>query len=326
MKRTGYLYERVIDYDNIVAAMIEYDRRRPVRLRHGVDYRLAWEIKREMETDFAGIVGKPRVKYINEYGKLRRLQVPYYKSSIAQIALWNVCGKFVERRIHTQSFSSRKGYGGRLAAAKCSRFVRTHADSDARYFLYFDVRKFYQHIDKRIVMDRLATIFKDKRILSMFRVIVESSDDGLPIGYPFSHALANLYLVPLYYLIRSVKFIAKAFVYMDNWIVFSRFKKPLHKAVALARRWLAGAGCTIKGDWQIAPTASRGVHLCGFVIGVHGSRLYRGNWLRTMRDFRRAVAGSASALISMASRRGWLRFINREYSPCFLTEKGYLWQ
>lgn len=34
----------------------------------------------------------------------------------------------------------------------------------------------------------------------------------------------------------------------------------------------------------------------------------------------------AYAMISMASRRGWLRFINREYSPCFLTEKGYLWQ
>lgn len=326
MKRTGYLYDKVVDYDNIVAAMVEYDRRRPVRLRRGVDYRLAWEIKREMESCFARLVSNPRVKFINEYGKIRRLQIPRYKSSIAQIALWNVCGPYVERRVHTQSFSSRRGYGGHLAAAKCARFVRTHAGSDARYFLYFDIRKFYQHIDRRIVMDRLATIFKDGRVLDMFRAIVESSDDGLPIGYPFSHALANLYLVPLYFLVHSVRSVSKVFVYMDNWIVFSRYKKPLHKAVSLARRWLAGVGCAIKGDWQIAPTAKRCVRLCGFAIGIRSMRIYRGNWLRTMRDFRRAAAGDGRAAISMASRRGWLRFINREYSPCFCTERGYLWQ
>lgn len=326
MKRIGYLYEKVVDYDNIVGAMYDYDAKRPVARRRGVDYRLAWEIKRQMEDDFASVIGRPSVKVIREYGKERRLQIPSYRSCIAQIALWRVCGRYIERRVHSQSFSSRTGMGGHLAAKKCAKFVHLNIDGKAKYHLYFDVRKFYQHIDPRVVMERLAAIFKDRKVLEMFRAVVYSSDEGLPIGYPFSHALANLYLVPLYFAIRSIKFVSKAYVYMDNWIVFSRYKKPLHKAVRLAMEWLGGVGCRVKGDWQIAPTAVRPVKMCGFVIGAGQTRLYRGNWTRTLRDFRRACRGAADALISMASRRGWLRFINREYSPCFCTAEGeYLW-
>lgn len=327
MKRTGYLYEKVVAYENVVGAMRDYDSRRPVRLRKGVDYRLAWEIKRRMEADFREVIGKPRKKVIREYGKTRELQMPSYASCVAQLALWRVCEPFVEKRLHDQTFSSRKGYGGHLAARKCERFVHLNGDGDARYFLYFDIRKFYLHVDRRIVMARLATVFKDRRVLDMFRAVVDSSEAGLPIGYPFSHALANLYLVPLYFLLKSMKGVSKVYVYMDNWTLFSRYKKPLHKAIGAAKRWLAGVGCSVKGDWQIAPTASRGVKICGFVVTHGRTRLYRGNWLRTRRDFRRAERGDAAALLSMASRRGWLRAIAREFSDVFKTKKGkYLWQ
>lgn len=327
MKRYGYLYEKVIAYENIIGAMQDYDSRRPVRLRKGTDYRLAWEVRERMINDFAGIIGKPRKKVIREGGKLRELQIPSYLSCIAQLALWRVCEPYVERRLHNQTFSSRKGYGGHLAAKKCERFVHLNIEKDAKYHLYFDIKKFYKHIDHRIVMDRLSTIFKDKKILAMFRAIVDSSEEGLPIGYPFSHALANLYLVPLYFLLKSVKRVSKIYVYMDNWTIFSRHKKALHKARTLAQNWLRGVGCEMKGDWQLAPTTGRLVKVCGFRIGKGQTLLYRGNWLRTLRDFRAAYRGMVKKIASMASRRGWLRFINREYALTFKTPKGnYLWQ
>lgn len=327
MKRVGYLYEKVVAYENVVGAMEDYDSRRPRRRRKGVDYRLAWEIKRRMETDFAGLIGTPRKKVIREYGKERELQIPSYQSCIAQLALWRVCEPYVDRRLHDQTFSSRKGYGGHLLAKKCERFVHLNGEGKAKHSLYFDIRKFYRHIDHRIVMARLATVFKDRRVLAMFRDVLDSSEAGLPIGYPFSHALANLYLVPLYYLLKSVKGVSKVYVYMDNWTLFSRFKKTLRRAVDAAKRWLAGVGCEMKGDWQIAPTAARGVKVCGFVVGRGQTRLYRGNWLRTRRDFRRAERGDEKANLSMASRRGWLRAICREFSNSFRTKKGtYLWK
>jgi len=328
MKRVGYLYEKIMTLDNVVAAWELYNARRPPHLRKEIDMAVCQRILDGMKNDFKKVIGRPRIKYIRESGKIRRLQVPSFYSTIAQTAIWNVCGRYVERRIHAQSFSSRKGMGGHLAAHKCERFVHQHGNDDAKYCFYFDIKKYYQHIDKRLLMDRLSTVFKDKRVLDLFRVIVYSSDEGLPIGYPFSHALANLFLVPLYFLLKSVKFVSRIYVYMDNWSVFSRFKKPLRKAHDLAVRWLDGVGCSIKSDWQIFPTKCRGVKICGFVV-THGStRLYKGIWRRLRHAFDRYQEKPNTRLyLSLMSRLGWLKAINRQYDPIFLTKHGgYLWR
>lgn len=326
MKRTGHLWEKVATLDNVLGAMVDYNARRRAGRRRDVDLDLAQEIVSRMETDFRGLVGTPRRETIPECGKMRDLQVPSYVSCVAQIALWRVCGPYVERRIHTQSFSSRKGMGGHLMAKKCERFVHLNIKKDAKYHLYFDIRKFYQHIDHGVAMSRLERIFKDKKVLSAFRAVIDSSDEGLPIGYPFSHAIANLYLVPLYERLVQIKGVSKMYVYMDNCTIFSRYKKPLHKARALAQEWLKSVGCEMKGDWQVAPTASRPVKVCGFRIGAGQTLLYRGNWHRTMRDFAAACRGVSEKMLSMASRRGWLRFINREFSEVFRTEDGtFMW-
>ena len=328
MRRTGYLYEKVMTLENIIDAWELFNARRAPKLRRLVDVVKAQRILDRMKNDFAGVIGKPRIKYIRESGKLRRLQIPPFESVIAQTAIWNICGKYVENRIHSQSFSSRKGMGGHLAARKCEKFVHTHKDGDARYCFYFDVRKYYQHIDKRILMSRIETVFKDKRIIEMFRVIIYSAEDGLPIGYPFSHALANLYLVPLYFLIRSTKGVSKVYVYMDNWLVFSKHKKPLHRAKVDAEGWLERMGCSLKPEWQIFPTRSRGVRICGFIVFANSAtRLYRGIWRRLLRNFRRFVAHpTRHRRLSLMSRLGWLKAINQEYNPIFTTPKGdYLW-
>lgn len=328
MKRVGYLYDKIVDIDNIVRAMEIYDERRPVKLRRGVDYRLAWEIKRRMESDFRSLIGKPRIKYIIESGKQRRLQIPSYCSIVAQTAMWNICGEHIENHIHRLSFSSRKGFGGHLAARKCERFVHTNLDGKAKYHLYFDIKKFYQHIDLEALKRAVARIIKDKQVLEMFDIVIDSSDDGLPIGYPFSHALANLVLVPLYYKICGIRNISKVYVYMDNWTIFSRYKAPLKRALALAKGWLKEIGCEVKQDYQIAPTEARGVKICGFIIGGKHTRLYRRIWHRIMRNVDRCERspGNEHFKLSIMSRLGWLKAINRQFLGCFRTRKGkFLW-
>ncbi len=327
MKRFGYLYERVLTPENIEAAWMAYNKNRPVAKRVKYDAARAAEILDAMTRDFAGVIGKPRVKYIYEGGKRRRLQIPSFRASIAMLAVWNVCGGYVERRIHPMSFASRKGKGGHLMAKKVRRFVRTHKDGDARYCLYFDIRKFYEHIDRRIVMDRLATVFKDRKILDMFRVILYSTDRGLSIGYPFSHSLANFFLSPLYYLLRSIKAVARVYVYMDNWNIFSRWKKPLHRAIASAKRWLGGVGCAVKHDWQIFATRTRAVRLCGlYIFARQADKLSPRLWRRTLAQFRRLADDWRKAdYLGMVSRLGWLDLIGARFHPAFQIKGGYIW-
>lgn len=321
------LFEAVHTLKNVTTAWGIYNARRPMRLRHEFNMAKAEWILRMMRDDFAGIVGSPRNKRIHEGGKWRDLEIPSFEASIAMIALWRVCGPLIERKIPDQSFSSRKGKGGHLCAKKCERFVHQNADGLARYCLYFDISKFYLHILKRVLMSRIEGIFKDRRIVGMFRVIVYSTPVGLPIGYPFSHALANLYLTPLYYLIMSVKGISKAFVYMDNWNIFSSCKKALHTARKLAAKWLDGVGCALKRDWQLFPTAARGVKICGLVVyAKKPSRLFRGIWHRTLRAFDRyRIRPTEKLFRSLMSRLGWLMSVHQQYNPIFKLEGGYIW-
>ena len=328
MKRIGYLADKVFTRDNVRAAWDAYNRNRPLYLRREYNPRVAAEILDAARRDFRGVLGTPREKVIFESGKERVLHIPRFRASIAMLMLWNVCGPYVERRIHSMSFSSRRGMGGHLCAAKCSRFLRTHR-REAKFCFYFDIRKFYAHIDKRIMMDRLSTIFKDEAVLGMFEAVLDSSPGGLPIGYPFSHALANLYLVPLYFLIRSTKGVSKVFVYMDNWTVFAKSKKAAHKAAACSGRWLNGVGCSMKADWQIFPTSSRRVMICGFALSPDKApRLYRRIWRRTARAFNLYARRPAKRLYqSLMSRKGWLMAVNKQYSPIFkLPQGGFLWR
>lgn len=330
MKREkGDHFDRIMTYTNVTTAWALYNAQRPMALRREFDEKKAREIHEKMKTDFKEVIGSPRRKTIHEAGKQRELEIPPFEAIIAMLAMWNVCGEAIDRRVHPQSFSSRKGMGGHLAERKAEKFVHINKDGDAKYCWYFDIRQFYKHINKRIMVSRIEAIFKDKRIVELFKVVIDSTPVGLPIGYPFSHALANLYLVPLYYLIMSVKGVSKTFVYMDNWNVFSQFKKPLHKALVLAKNWLAGMGCSIKPDWQIYPTVTRGVKICGFVIyAEHSTRLYRRIWHRIMHNVDRYKVDPTEELyLSLMSRLGWLKAINKHTNVMFKINKGdYLWK
>ena len=331
MKRIGWLWQDVTDIENVYEAMRDYNRNRPKYRRRRPCYKKAAELAGLMEENFAAAIGTPRPKTIYEGGHIREAEIPSYNSCIAQIALWRVCGKYVERRIHSQSFSSRPGKGGHRAARDCELFVRQHMTDLAKYHLYFDIKGFYAHINKPIMMSRLETIFKDPKVLEAFRAVVYSTPAGLPIGYPFSHALANLYLVPLYFLAYSVGRkqyrVSRIYVYMDNWTVFAAHKKTLHAVRRACGEWLAGVGCTMKTDWQIAPTMNRRVKICGFEIGRGRSRVYARIWRRIMRNVAEYRHRPTEKLYrSLMSRLGWIKAIHKEHSAAFAAERGKLWQ
>ena len=57
------------------------------------------------------------------------------------------------------------------------------------------------------------------------------------------------------------------------------------------------------------------------------TKLFKGNWKRTLKDFKKAKEGNEKAILSMQSRRGWLRAIRREFSNIFkLKNEKFLWK
>lgn len=328
MKRHGHKYEEVMTLDNVVKAFDAYNKPRPVCERIPATPELAAAVLDMIQTDFAACIGRPISFHVDEYGHDRAIEMPGTPlASIAMLAVWNVCGPIIENHVHENSFSSRKGKGQHVYAKKVERFVHTHHGDIAKYCLYFDLSGYYMSIVKSIVIDRLEGIFKDARIIRLFEQILYSTPQGLPIGYPFSHALANLYVAPLYCLVRAIRGITAGYVNMDNHHFFAARIAPLKRLKSSAMKYFAGVGCEIKDDWQIFPTAARALKAGGLVISTKGTRLYRGTWHRTMRTFDRLTQRfDLHDYLGMMSRLGLLDLCGRRYAPVFKYEGGYIWQ
>lgn len=327
MKRYGHTDERIMTRENVFEAILKYNSTREPAARveaswSYADFLLGW-----MRRDFKGLIGRPARYTIFESGKWRKLQVPSINACIAMIAMWLVCGPLIEARIHNHSYSSRIGYGGHRAMREVAEFVRQNKNGEADWCYFFDIKQYYGHIRKEVVMERLRTILKDRRTLWMFEVVLDSAWEGLPIGYPFSHALANLVLTPLYALALSYKNVSAGFVYMDNHNFFSYYKNTLRNLRPVVERWLEGIGCSVKGDWQIFATETRGVNVCGFTVRPEGVRLYRRIWRGIIRNIDELSAHwELGDYLSLMSRKGWLMAANKEYSPAVQIEGGFLWK
>lgn len=101
-----------------------------------------------------------------------------------------------------------------------------------KYCLKMDIRKYFQNIDRDILMKKLESKIKDKEILHLAAQIIYSvPGTGLPLGYYTSQWFANFYLQAFDHYLREVlmpKYNAKVYVrYMDDMIILGSNKRKL---------------------------------------------------------------------------------------------------
>lgn len=315
--RVGYLWDKIGTAENIRAAWDTFNRNRKPKLRRPYDAVIAAEILSELTKIANGgtssIFAQVRNKTIVEHGKERRLEIPSLRSTIAQQAVFNYLAPVIDSRLHGRTYSSRKGWGMHKCSKVQRRFIHTNV-KDSKYFLYFDIKKFYEHIRHEDVVEAVARIVKDEAVVRIVAAIVDATPQGLPIGFTGSHHFANLLLAPLYHLIRSVEKVTNCFVYMDNFIVYGRTKRSMHICQGEAEAWLYEHGMMMKSDWQVAPVDARPVATCGVEITRRGtSRLYRRLFTRTSHGIDKiADHPSRHTARGLISRYGWLKHIGRE--------------
>ena len=81
----------------------------------------------------------------------------------------------------------------------------------SKYFLYFDIKKFYEHIRHEDAIEAVRRIIKDEACIRLVAAIINATPKGLPIGFTGSHYFANLLLVPLYHLIMGIKNVSECY-------------------------------------------------------------------------------------------------------------------
>lgn len=271
-----------------------------------------------------------------ENGKIRTIyKLPYFPDRIVQWAIIQVIEPYMLRTFTYNTYSSIPGKGIHAALHDVKRAVHR---KEYKYCLKLDIRHFYQNINHRILKEQYRRIFKDKKLLMLLNGIIDSIntadieelnkfyggsevdyETGIPIGNYLSQYSGNLYLSEFDHYVKEVLGVEKYYRYMDDIIILGRTKEELKFILFKISEYLTYLKLTIKPNWQIFPTAARGVDFVGYRIYRNKVKLRKGVYKKLRRKssdvieyFKRKGAITYSQWCSIESYKGWIGYCSRD--------------
>lgn len=170
--------------------------------------------------------------------KERNICAATFQERVFHHALMNICHPFFEKFQIYDSYASRPGKGIYKALQRVSGFQKKY-----RWYLKFDIRKYFDSIDHTILLSLLARIFKDVGLLSIFKQIIDSYQvnpgKGVPIGNLTSQYFANHYLGILDHFVKDQLGIKGYVRYMDDFVLWHDDKIVLKEVGSEVIRFLA---------------------------------------------------------------------------------------
>jgi hypothetical protein len=141
---------------------------------------------------------------------------------------------------------------------------RLRSEQDGmKYCLQMDIKQFFPSIDVNILKLQVRRKIKDVDLLWLIDTIIDSSDDGIPVGNYLSQYLGNVFLSDLDHHIKEKLKIKNYFRYCDDLVLFSSSKNELHKCRINIEDELNNLNMTLKDDWRVFPI-NKGLDFLGY--------------------------------------------------------------
>ena len=313
MKRIGYLFEQICDEENIKRAIItaskgKRDRARVKTIIDNADHyalMLKWLLESKIYEP-----SPYRVFTITDgcSKKQREISAPkFYPDQVVHWAVMQIIQPHLERSMYHLSCGSRQGKGAHYGKRYLERWLRNDK-KHTKYCLKLDIKKYYPSINHDKLKELLRAKFKDDDLLHLLDLIIDSTDEGIPIGNYTSQWFANFYLTPLDHYIKETLRVKYYIRYMDDMILLGGNKKDLHKAKDLIEEFIKPYGLTLKENWQVFRVDDRSIDFMGFRFYHDRTVLRRRTALRIRRRVRKAYRklnyANATAVISYL---GWIK-------------------
>lgn len=234
MKRVGYLFEKVTDFQNLLdAAKKAYKGSHHSHEAQDFWFHLEDELLNLQNELQSGIYRPGQYSYFFVCDpKKRKISVAPFRDRVVHHAVVNVLEPIYEKIFIYDSYATRKGKGTHRAIARAQKFLRKN-----RWFLKADVHKYFDSVDHTILKTILRKKIKDKRLLQLLDNIIDNGGNagkGLPIGNLTSQFLANVYLNELDHYLKDQLGIRYYIRYMDDLVVFSDHKEELKQI----KKWM----------------------------------------------------------------------------------------
>lgn len=342
MKRAGNLYETICSRENCMEAIREACRH---KLHRPSARRLnAWP---EAYVEYIMLLLRTKTYVPSPYvvctindgisKKQRVIHKPkLYPDLVIQWALMRVIEPIIMRGAYYWSCGSIPGKGIHHGVQGMKRWLRQDPE-ETKYCLKLDVRKYYPSIDNQILKGQFRRVIKDDDTLWLIDTIIDSNEQGLPIGNYTSQWWSNFYLQPLDHFIKEgiyikgrggklLHFSAPYYCrYVDDLVIFGSNKKQLHAARRQIFEFLEQElHLQVKGNWQLFKTDSRGVDFLGYRFFHDHTILRKRNALRIARRARKTARQKRPSVLNaqaMVSYYGALKhcdshnFIEKHIKP-----------
>jgi RNA-directed DNA polymerase len=287
MKRTGYLFEKITDLENIkeAARKASLGKRHQVsvqRILNNLDH-YATKIKTSLENKT--YTPSPYITKTIVDGtakKEREISKPrFYPDQIIHWAIMLQVEPLFMKGMYHYNCGSIKGRGSNHG----QKAIRKWLDKDLRntkYCLKLDISKFYPSVSNSVLKSQFRRVIKDNKTLDLMDAIVDSAQ-GLPIGNYTSQWFANFYLTGLDHFIKKQKGAKHYIRYVDDFVILGPNKRHLHKLLKVISGFLVCLGLSVKGNWQVFKMDSRPLDFLGFRFYRNRTTLRRKTSLRIRR-------------------------------------------
>lgn len=332
-KRAGHLYEKML---SIRVASEAFDgamrdkkfKHRPgsiaFMLYHNRDYYIA-EVGRILETEsFKPKKPRESIRLDAGSGKERHIQAPaLFPDQIVHWCVMLVLQDIFLKGMDTWCCASVKGRGTLYAKNFIERTLdnsqgitgRDAPERKYKYCLKMDIRKFFENIDRRILIDKLESKIKDPKMIKICSDIIYSvPGQGLPLGYYTSQWFANFYLQSFDHYLREVlmpKYGVDFYIrYMDDMLIMGSNKRKLAQLKGEISQYLHdNLKLELKNTTRIFSIAECPIDYIGFRFS-YGKTVLRKNILHRARGANERLYNGKfhiKELRSSMAYNGWIQ-------------------
>lgn len=275
MKSYKHLWERLVSDENIIHAIkISAKNKRKHNKRHRMLKKYAEDPESHIQEirdilEYFEPNDEPHIKTINDgiSAKQRQIIVPTYLEVIVYNAVANILRKIFVPHFYEHSYASIPKRGTHKCLHRVEKWVR----NKRLYVWKLDIRGFFRHISRRTLSKKLRRVINDKRFYELLITIIWSTPRnlGLPLGFPTSQWLANLYLTEIDFFIAHHPGVYKFARFMDDMAIFAKSKTDISELRYTLHRRLLAINLEIKHGTRVFPL--RGSLFLDFL----GYRIYR---------------------------------------------------
>lgn len=271
MKRYGYLYEKIYDFDNLYDAYLKARKNKRYRAETLKFTMNLEENLIDIQNELIWKTYKPlpvRQFYVNE-PKRRLISAPAFYDRVVHHALCNIIEPIFDRTFIYHSFACRNGKGTHAAVDALIKFLRQAIAKHGRvYCLKGDISHFFPSIDHDILYHIIERKIKDPDVLRLIKGIIDGNEDsvGIGIGALTSQLFANIYLNELDHFVKERLRVHWYVRYMDDFLLLGADKEEMHRLRLEIEQFLWDKlRLRTNGKTQVFP-ANRGITFLGYRI------------------------------------------------------------